>query len=274
MKILLFLLLSGALLPAQQNTFPPNATGGSGCTPTTGTICENALQGNLYMLGLLLEGPGDGIHGYTSIPAGLLAGQLGGFLDTGINIFGNLLTTLPAGFFDFPSKAMLTSINLANNKITSLPSTIFSGLTGVVYIGLDSNPFVTLPAGLFTDLAGLDSLTLNNESSLTSIPSGLFVGTTLTAANSNVNLSNTPLTTIPAGTFNSTTGINALLLSSDALDAAGVNEALYDLTVCCLANAGNVDTSGGTNAAPTTGPPNGIAAAAALTGAGWTVVTN
>lgn len=175
--------------------------GGSGCTPTAGTICANAFDG------------------------------------------------LGAG---------LQSLILIS--IASVPSAMVSTNTGLVTLNL-SGAFTT-PPSLTTNTA-LQALYL--EGNLSASPN---LSTNIGLATLFLN-TNAALASAPGLTTN--VGLMTVNMSGDALPAAQVNQVLADLVTCCLMNAGAVDLSGGTNAAPTGA---GITAAAALSMAGWTVITN
>lgn len=100
-----------------------------------------------------------------------------------------------------------------------------------------------LPVGAFTYMGGLVELYLNN---------------------------NTNLTTIPSGSFDNLTVMNLLDISGASLTVASVNAVLASLVVAAAPN-GSVDVSSGTSAPPT---GQGLLDQMTLVAAGWTVTVN
>lgn len=92
------------------------------------------------------------------------------------------------------------------------------------------------------------------------------------------NFENQPNLTYTAGDLGKNNPfLKTIVLSDCGLSTTEVNNILVDIQTYCLNNSGSLNLSntglGSNNSAPTTGPPNGIAARTALTAAGWTVNT-
>jgi hypothetical protein len=119
----------------------------------------------------------------------------------------------------------------------------------------------------------LTNINISVNPNLTSIPAGWLdpaVGITTLFL-----LANPSLTTLPLGLLNFNLALTTANLTQDALNVNSVNRLLFELASTVGSRAiCNLDLSGGASAAPTIGPPDGIAAVVTLTGAGWTVTTN
>ena len=90
----------------------------------------------------------------------------------GVSSFSSLRgSNLKSG--DFAGLTGLTSLNLSNNEITTLPANIFSGLSALETLRLDDNQLSTLPSGIFAGLTSLTTLNLSGNP-LTSLPTGIF----------------------------------------------------------------------------------------------------
>lgn len=165
----------------------------------------------------------------------------------------------------------LTTIDITQDKVDSLG--FLSGVatpnildTLVVSVG----SLATITSGTLDAFTAMTYLDLSTNL-LTSLPANLLLHNTILAY---AIFTSNPITTVPASFFDTNIALTNVLFDSNALTALSVNQILSSLVTCCTTNAGTVDLSGGTNSAPTIGPPNGIAAAATLIGGGWTVTTN
>lgn len=127
-----------------------------------------------------------------------------------------------------------------------------SGITSIL-----NNASGVLTVSPFTSLdvnnSGLTALDISGATALTTL---------VCSANS--------LTALDVST---NTALTALVCSTNSLTALAVNTILSDLDTAGL-SGGTVDLSGGSNAAPTSGPPDGLTAKANLIGKGWTITTN
>ena len=81
------------------------------------------------------------------------------------------IRTLSTG--DFDGLTSLQELDLNRNQLTSLPEGLFRGLTSLKRLYLNSNWLTALPEGLFSDLNSLKFLYLTRNH-LTSLPEGLF----------------------------------------------------------------------------------------------------
>ena len=71
---------------------------------------------------------------------------------TGLWLYGNMLTALPAGVFD--DLTALTTLNLRNNGLTMLPDGVFARLTALTTLKLAGNsetPFAPVAVALPDD---------------------------------------------------------------------------------------------------------------------------
>ena len=90
---------------------------------------------------------------------------------SGIHMTQNRLTTLPSGIFE--GLTHLDTLVLYWNDIESLPDDVFEGLTRLETMALQGNNLANLPDGIFDDLTNLETLLLYHND-LTSIPEGIF----------------------------------------------------------------------------------------------------
>ena len=70
---------------------------------------------------------------------------------TTLNLSNTGLSTLPSGIFS--DLEMLQTLNLSNNAFTALTPGIFGGLSALTTLNLSNNAFTALPEGIFSDLA-------------------------------------------------------------------------------------------------------------------------
>ena len=71
------------------------------------------------------------------------------------------LTALSSG--DFAGLSGLTSLDLSDNSVSTLPSDLFDGLTSLTSLDLSDNDLSALPAGLFKGLTSLTSLDVSGN---------------------------------------------------------------------------------------------------------------
>jgi hypothetical protein len=140
---------------------------------------------------------------------------------------------------------------------------------GFSYTFNGCNKLTGMPVDLFDYIgASLDNLTdtFKNCSLLVGSFCSLTLNTAITTASSTA----TKLTGWTASTIANT--LKTFSLNNAALTAAAVNQCLADFDATDTAT-GTLNLAGGTNAAPTTGPPDGVAAKASLVANSWTVKT-
>ena len=71
---------------------------------------------------------------------------------------------------DFKGLVNLEELDLADTRLSSLPSGVFAGLASLETLNLNKNRLRSLPAGVFDGLTSLETLRLQQNSSLRSLP--------------------------------------------------------------------------------------------------------
>ncbi len=99
----------------------------------------------------------------------LLPGDFNGL--TSLNLRQNALTSLPAGVFD--ETTLLGTLILQDNQLESLPEGVFDTLTKMGFLVLSSNRLESLPAGVFDNSTKLTAVYLN-DNQLMSLPDRVF----------------------------------------------------------------------------------------------------
>lgn len=172
----------------------------------------------------------------------------------------------------------LATLDLQSTSISSLDLTSNTSLTNLT---CDDSLLSSLAITGLTSLAQLTCLehslvgiNISTNTSLTAV--AIYEGPLASIDLSNnieleiLTLDENALSTLNIAANTALTQVSAI---ANSLSVSAVNGILSDLDTNGLSN-GVVDISGGTNAAPTVGPPNGIAAKASLIGKGWSVTTN
>ena len=115
----------------------------------------------------------------------------------------------------------VTTLDLGNNQLTTLPLGVFDGLSNLSTLSLNDNRLTALPLGIFDGLSNLSTLSLNHNQLGTgalaagALPVGVFSGLSNL---STLNLSHNQLTTLPSGTFNGlSSSITSLNLGSNQI---------------------------------------------------------
>ena len=119
------------------------------------------------------------------------------------------IATLQSG--DFAGLTSLEQLDLYDNELTALPPDIFAGLTNLRQLNLWHNDLTTLSSKVFADLTNLRVLDLD-DNDFTTIPPDVFAGLTNLQ---NLWLNDTPLTTLPPGLFAGLTNLEYLVLSGN-----------------------------------------------------------
>ncbi len=143
---------------------------------------------------------------------------------TTLNLRNNELSSLPANIFD--ALGSLETLNLlGNGEIPNLPEGIFDELDSLTTLNLAGNGFLSLSAGIFNNLGSLTTLSLRNEN-FSSLPAGIFdaLGSLTT-----LNLENNFLSSLPAGIFNNLDSLTTLNLSKNLLTLYLENNELSSL---------------------------------------------
>lgn len=170
--------------------------------------------------------------------------------------------------FDGSVAPNLTQISIGNNNLALLDVT---GLVALTFLDCNTNGALTTITGIATCTA------LNNLYFGTGIVGDLDIHnanamSTIVGTN-NLNLTGFWISALSNAWFDVELDGCALRAGSLA-DPYGVNNILAAVAGPSLGNAGSCILNGGTNAAPTVGPPDGTAAKAALIAALWGVNTN
>ena len=114
----------------------------------------------------------------------------------------------------FSDLTALTFLNLESNELRSLPAGVFSDLTALRALRLRYNKLSSLPAGVFSRLTALTDLRLGSNE-FTSLPAGVFSDLT---ALTNLSLIGTKLSSLPAGVFSGLTALTSLYLHRNTED--------------------------------------------------------
>ena len=119
------------------------------------------------------------------------------------------IETLQSG--DFAGLTSLEQLDLYDNNLTALPPNIFAGLTNLRQLNLWHNDLATLSPNVFTDLTNLRVLDLD-DNDFTDIPPDVFAGLTNLQT---MWLNDTRLTTLPSGIFVGLTSLEYLVVSGN-----------------------------------------------------------
>lgn len=139
--------------------------------------------------------------------ADVTADQLGriGVLSLG----SERIETLQSG--DFAGLTSLEQLDLYDNDLTTLPPNIFAGLTNLRQLNLWHNDLTTLSPTVFADLTNLRSLDLD-DNDFTAIPPNVFAGLTNLET---LYLNDTRLTTLPSNIFAGLSNLETLVVSGN-----------------------------------------------------------
>ena len=119
------------------------------------------------------------------------------------------IETLQSG--DFAGLTSLEQLDLYDNELTALPPDIFAGLTNLRQLNLWHNDLTTLSPNVFADLTNLRVLDLD-DNDFADIPPNVFAGLTNLET---MWLNDTRLTTLPPGLFAGLTNLEYLVLSGN-----------------------------------------------------------
>jgi hypothetical protein len=114
---------------------------------------------------------------------------------------------------------------LSYNMLTTLPETLFNGLTNLQSFSVPDNAISVLPAGIFDPLTSLSGLYLYNNT-ISVLPAGIFDKLTLL---STLDLFGNAISVLPAGIFDKLTLLSTLSLFANTISVlpAGI---FYRLT--------------------------------------------
>ena len=119
------------------------------------------------------------------------------------------IETLQSG--DFAGLTNLEQLDLYDNDLTTLPPNVFAGFTNLRRLDLWHNDLTTLSPNVFADLTNLRSLDLD-DNDFTAIPPNVFAGLTNLET---LWLNDTRLTTLPPSIFAGLTNLETLVLSGN-----------------------------------------------------------
>ena len=123
----------------------------------------------------------------------------------------NRLTTLPVGIFTGLSS--LERLEMPGNTLSTLPEGVFGELSSLTWLDLGSNALTALPEGIFSGLANLETLWLNGNA-LTELPAAVFQDLSRLA---DLNLGFNSLTALPEGVFDGLSALQALKMHENSL---------------------------------------------------------
>ena len=112
---------------------------------------------------------------------------------------------------DFAGLTSLEQLDLYDNDLTALPPNIFAGLTNLRQLNLWHNDLTTLSPNVFADLTNLRVLDLD-DNDFADIPPDVFTGLTNLER---LWLNDTRLTTLPSGIFTGLTNLESLVVSGN-----------------------------------------------------------
>ena len=93
------------------------------------------------------------------------------FLDLTGGGLGQKITSLKSG--DFEGLSGMGELVLADNSLSELPEGVFDGLSSLAILTMQGNDLGSLPDGVFDDLTNLDALALY-DNDLAALPDGIF----------------------------------------------------------------------------------------------------
>ncbi len=135
---------------------------------------------------------------------------------------------------DFAGLTSLEQLDLYDNDLTALPPNIFAGLTNLRQLNLWHNDLAILSPNVFADLTNLRVLDLD-DNDFADIPPNVFAGLTNLAT---LYLNDTRLTTLPSGIFAGLTNLELLVVSGNEFTTlpSGVFANLTSLEYLSLRN--------------------------------------
>ena len=139
--------------------------------------------------------------------ADVTADQLGSI--SVLSLGSERIETLQSG--DFAGLTSLEQLDLYDNELTALPPNIFAGLTNLRQLNLWHNDLATLSPNVFAGLTNLRSLDLD-DNDFAAIPPNVFAGLTNLVY---LWLNDTRLTTLPSGIFAGLTSLEYLVVSGN-----------------------------------------------------------
>ena len=135
------------------------------------------------------------------------------FLDLTGGGLGQKITSLKSG--DFEGLSGMTELGLEHNSLSELPEGVFDGLSSLEILTMQGNDLGSLPDGVFDDLTNLDALALY-DNDLAALPDWVFDELTEL---STLAISDNKLTALPGDVFTGLAGLTRLVASNNKLTA-------------------------------------------------------
>ena len=133
------------------------------------------------------------------------------FLDLTGGGLGQKITSLKSG--DFEGLSGMGELVLADNSLSELPEGVFDGLSSLAILTMQGNDLSELPDGVFDDLTNLDALALY-DNDLAALPDGVFDELTKLRT---LAISDNKLTALPGDVFTELAGLTHLVASNNKL---------------------------------------------------------
>ena len=133
------------------------------------------------------------------------------FLDLTGGGLGQKITSLKSG--DFEGLSGMTELGLEHNSLSELPEGVFDGLSSLEILTMHGNDLGSLPDGVFDDLTNLDALALY-DNDLAALPDGVFDELTEL---STLAISDNKLTALSGDVFTGLAGLTRLVASNNKL---------------------------------------------------------
>ena len=127
---------------------------------------------------------------------------------TELNLYENAIRILPTSVFE--GLAKVTSLRLRSNPLQTIETGAFKGLNSLTILDLAYMQLATIEGGAFNGLANLQSLSLYGNK-LTTLPTSMFEGLSQVTS---LDLRSNPLQTVKTGAFNGLSSLTELDLSA------------------------------------------------------------
>ena len=131
------------------------------------------------------------------------------FLDLTGGGLGQKITSLKSG--DFEGLSGMSELNLEDNSLSNLPEGVFDGLFSLELLTMQGNDLSSLPDGVFDDLTNLHTLALY-DNDLAALPDGIFDQLTKLTK---LAISGNKLTSLPDGVFSGMSKLQSVSLSGN-----------------------------------------------------------
>ena len=166
-----------------------------------------------------------GICGRTQQVRNAILGQIAGVSDcadvtdahlrriTFLNVNSLRISSLQEG--DFGGLTGLTSLNLHDNGLSSLPPNVFADLTSLTFLNLGDNEINSLQTGDFGGLVNLETLEMYRNN-LSSLPPGIFDNLTRM---DRLSLSQNNVSSLPPNVFDDLTSLTTLDIYANSLSS-------------------------------------------------------